>query len=129
MVYFQRLTPIRTPIRYYHEYKETKRILYETDIIVHLAIWPTDFRYAEGGKALYLEAQCQKCHLQDAKFDPNSIKKEGAHSKVGNMKQVKKWVVSCDNYFDIGWFPEDQEKVAAYLNSVHYRYDTKGSKK
>jgi len=45
------------------------------------------------------------------------------------MKQVKKWVVSCDNYFDIGWFPEDQEKVAAYLNSVHYKYDTKGSKK
>ena len=81
------------------------------------------------GRVLYLEAQCQKCHLQDAKFDPNSTKKEGVHSKVGNMKQVKKWVVSCDNYFDIGWFPEDQEKVAAYLNSVHYKYDTKGSKK
>jgi len=61
MVYFQRLTPIDYIIYfiiildyylvlYYHEYKETKRILYETDSIVHLAIWPTNFWYAEGGK-------------------------------------------------------------------------------
>ncbi len=78
---------------------------------------------------MYLEAQCQKCHLQDAKFDPNSVNKEGMHSKVRDRKSIKKWVVSCDNYFDIGWFPEDQKKVAAYLNSVYYKYDTEDSKK
>lgn len=74
------------------------------------------------GKVHYLEAKCQKCHLQDAKYDPNSINKKGLVSKVTDIKSLKKWVASCDNYFDIGWFPEEQEAVSQYLNSVYYHY-------
>ena len=77
----------------------------------------------EEGRALYLEAKCQKCHLKDSKFDPNSIKKEGLKSKVKDKRGIHKWVVDCDNYFSIGWFPEEQDKVTDYLNSVYYKFN------
>jgi hypothetical protein len=77
--------------------------------------------FANEGKELYLEAKCQKCHLQDEKFDPNSIKKEGVKSKVKNLKELKKWVIDCDNYFSVGWFPEEQDKVVKYLNETFYK--------
>lgn len=73
------------------------------------------------GERLYTGAKCQRCHLQGADFDPNSINKPGKVSKVGNPRGILKWVVSCDNYFSIGWFPEEQKEVAEYLNRVYYR--------
>ena len=74
----------------------------------------------EKGKALYLRAQCQKCHLQGGNFDPNSVNKEGKVSKVRDVRGIHKWVQSCDNYFNIGWFPEEQDHVSRYLNAVFY---------
>ncbi|WP_457607443.1 hypothetical protein [Nitratifractor sp.] len=74
------------------------------------------------GKRYYLKAQCQRCHLQDADFDPNSVNKEGMVSKVKDLQSLKSWVVSCDNYFEVGWFPEEIDDVVRYLNSVHYRF-------
>ena len=74
----------------------------------------------EKGEALYLKAQCQKCHLQGEKFDPNSINKEGKVSKVRDVQGIRSWVQGCDNYFDIGWFPEEQDLVSRYLNAVFY---------
>ncbi len=74
------------------------------------------------GKELYLDAKCQKCHLQDDKFDPNSIKKEGLSSKVKNKDDIRKWVESCDNFFNIGWFPEEIDKVTEYLNNSFYKF-------
>ncbi len=75
---------------------------------------------AQEGKSLYLKANCQKCHLQGKKFDPNSINKGGKVSKVSDLKSLKRWVASCDHYFEIGWFPEEQNQVSRYLNSVYY---------
>lgn len=74
------------------------------------------------GKELYLKAKCQRCHLQDNKFDPNSINKEGLSSKVKNKEDIHKWVESCDTFFSVGWFPEEIDKVTSYLNSVHYKF-------
>jgi len=91
---------------------------------IFLALLPFGLLFSasvQEGKTLYLEAKCQKCHLQDKSFDPNSINKEGKRSKVTDMKSLKKWVASCDHYFEIGWFPEEQDKVSQYLNSVHYQ--------
>lgn len=90
--------------------------------IVSLHVYADDF---EDGRTLYLEAKCQECHLQDSKFDPNSIKKEGTNFKATDLKQIKKWVINCDNYFDIGWFPEEQENVANYLNKNFYKHKNK----
>jgi len=75
----------------------------------------------EEGKELYLEAKCQKCHLQDDKFDPNSLKKDGLSSKVKDKKGIKKWIVDCNSYFGVGWFPEEEEKVAKYLYESFYK--------
>ncbi len=75
---------------------------------------------AETGKALYLEADCQKCHRQGETFDPNSINKAGRISKVKDIQGIHKWVEGCDSYFSIGWFPEEQNRVSVYLNATHY---------
>ena len=82
----------------------------------------------EEGKTLYLDAKCNKCHLQDNKFDPNSTKKEGLSSKVTDKKSLLKWVTDCNGYFDIGWFPEEEQQVADYLNTVYYKLDKKSEK-
>ena len=74
------------------------------------------------GKELYLNAKCQKCHLEGDKFDPNSIKKEGFVSKVKDYKGIHKWVVDCDIFFNVGWFPKEQDKVTEYLNATHYKF-------
>ena len=90
-------------------------------VLTILGFSSEDNKSISEAKELYLEANCQKCHLQDEKFDPNSIKKEGLASKVKKLKDLKKWIVDCDNYFSVGWFPEEQEAVAKYLNSVYYK--------
>ncbi|WP_458699705.1 hypothetical protein ACKGJI_07675 [Sulfurospirillum sp. 1307] len=74
------------------------------------------------GRALYVKADCKECHLQGAKFDPNSINKKGTSFKAKDLKQIKAWVEMCDSNFDTGWFPEEQEKVANYLNKVFYKH-------
>ena len=76
----------------------------------------------EEGRELYLEAKCQKCHLQDEKFDPNSLKKEGLSFKSKSIKDIHKWVVNCNEYFSVGWFPEEEDKVTEYLNKVFYKF-------
>ncbi len=83
---------------------------------------------SEDGKKLYDDANCKKCHLDGAKFDPNSIKKEGLTSKIKDKSGIHKWVVSCDSFFSIGWFPEEHDSVTEYLNRVYYKYDTKSKK-
>ena len=79
----------------------------------------------EEGKELYLDAKCNKCHLDGKEFDPNSIKKEGLHSKVKTQKDLLKWVTDCNSYFNIGWFPEEEKQVAHYLNAIYYKLDKK----
>ncbi len=78
--------------------------------------------YSSEGERLYTEAKCQRCHLKGSNFDPNSINKAGKSSKVKDMKSLMSWIVSCDNYFSIGWFPEEQKEVAEYLNRTYYKY-------
>ncbi len=95
-----------------------KRILLTLPFFLVLNVVANDIKE---GKELYLEANCQKCHLQDSKFDPNSINKDGLTSKVKNKKDIHKWVESCDNYFNIGWFPKEIDKVTEYLNTIFYK--------
>jgi len=77
------------------------------------------------GHKLYKEANCAKCHLDGNKFDPNSTKKPGLSFKSKSFKDVKQWVINCDVYFDVGWFDDEQEKVAKYVNSIFYKYKEK----
>ena len=92
-------------------------------VIISIALISTIYAGSlQDGKNLYLKAKCQKCHLQDSKFDPNSINKPGMLSKVSNKSEIHKWVSSCDSFFNIGWFPNEQKNVEKYLNKVFYKY-------
>lgn len=94
-------------------------------ILFTLVLFSLNSLYADivkEGKELYLDAKCQRCHLEGAKFDPNSINKDGFKSQVNNKKGIHKWVESCDNYFNVGWFPKEIDKVAEYLNSSYYKF-------
>jgi len=70
---------------------------------------------ATNGKELYRDANCQKCHAQDNNYDAKKRKSK-------NLNNLKTWVVSCDNFFEIGWFPEEQNDVIKYLNEIYYKY-------
>ncbi|HIP13117.1 MAG TPA: hypothetical protein EYG97_04280 [Arcobacter sp.] len=70
---------------------------------------------AANGQEFYLDADCQKCHNQDSKYDAKKKKSK-------NMKDLNKWVRSCDTFFDVGWFPEEQQDVIKYLNEIYYKY-------
>jgi cytochrome c peroxidase len=68
------------------------------------------------GQELFNEANCKKCHITNGKFD----KMKG---KVQNIKNLATWVSNCDNSLQIGWFPEEQEKVTKYLNETYYKLE------
>ncbi|VAY86322.1 hypothetical protein MNB_ARC-1_966 [hydrothermal vent metagenome] len=72
-------------------------------------------KQAKEGKKYYLEAKCQKCHLQDKKFITKG-------NKVTNIKKLKSWVSSCGTNFRVSWFPQDEALVVKYLNEIHYHY-------
>ena len=70
---------------------------------------------AKKGEELYLEANCQKCHNQGYDYDPKK-------NKIKTYSQLAGWVTSCANFFDIDWFPEDEEAyVNTYLNEIYYK--------
>ncbi|MGB3750642.1 MAG: hypothetical protein WA945_03685 [Arcobacteraceae bacterium] len=70
------------------------------------------------GKELYMEADCMRCHGILPQYDPKE-------NKAKNFNQIVSWVSGCDGMFDIGWFPEEQETVAQYLNELYYKHEQK----
>ena len=76
---------------------------------------------ASEGREIYLEANCQKCHNSDAKFNPNA-------RAVNNEFMLKKWVSSCMTYFNHSWFPEEKRNVELYLNEIYYKLDLEKEK-
>ena len=73
---------------------------------------------AKEGKVLYTEANCMKCHGISPKYDPKKL-------KATDFEKVNSWVRLCDTQLEIGWFPEEQEAVAQYLNESYYKHTMK----
>ena len=74
----------------------------------------------ESGKELFLFTQtaagnCLDCHDEGYFSDSQQRLAE-------SFLQVKGWVQGCNLHFDVGWFPEEEDDVAAYLNHRFYRY-------
>lgn len=69
---------------------------------------------AQIGKEIYLEANCQKCHNQDEKYDPKK-------NSVKNYFDLKKWISSCEIYFNHSWFEDEKKSVLLYLNEIKYK--------
>ncbi|KUJ72087.1 hypothetical protein [Thiomicrospira sp. WB1] len=70
------------------------------------------------GKVLHDDANCMKCHA-DMGYAKPSLKKMG----VDSWPALKKAVSYCESNLNVGWFPEEQEQVADYLNQEYYHFD------
>lgn len=64
------------------------------------------------GKKLFDEANCMSCHATKP-FNPE---------KTQSFQSLKKRVAFCSNNFNAGWFDEDIQQVAAYLNNTYYHF-------
>jgi len=74
----------------------------------------------DAGKELFLftntaRGNCLDCHGDDYFSDPQQRLVESFH-------ELKGYVQGCNLEFDVGWFPEDEDNVAAYLNQRYYRF-------
>jgi hypothetical protein len=68
---------------------------------------------AQSGKELFIDANCQQCHGIDASY----VKKDLTATRA----DIGRWVRTCDNIFNSGWFPEEQLEVEQYIKEIHYK--------
>ena len=69
------------------------------------------FAGAEEGHELFEEAKCMECH---------NVEDFANSKKVKTKKQLNGRVQGCQLNNDAGWFDEDTEDVATYLNDKYY---------
>jgi len=74
------------------------------------------------GRHLFLFTQtpaggCLDCHGEAYFADADQRKADSLHALSG-------WVQGCNLQFDVGWFPDEEDSVTAYLNQRFYQFDT-----
>jgi len=72
------------------------------------------------GEELFLFAEtragnCLDCHDEGYFSDPQQRLAESLH-------ELKGWVQGCNLHYDVGWFPDDEDDVAAYLAQRFYKF-------
>ena len=73
------------------------------------------------GKKLAATANCAKCHIKSVGGDGSRMYTR-PDRKVKNAKQLLTQVGVCNTQLNTGWFPEDEEHVAAFLNRDYYKF-------
>ncbi len=73
------------------------------------------------GKKLVTAANCAKCHSERVGGDGSRMYTR-PERKVKNPGQLLSQVQTCNTMLNSGWFPEDEENVAAYLNREYYKF-------
>lgn len=73
------------------------------------------------GKKLAMAADCAKCHSQRVGGDGSRMYTR-PERKVKNPSQLLTQVRACNTMLNTGWFPDDEENVAAYLNREYYKF-------
>jgi cytochrome c553 len=74
---------------------------------------------AKAGKAL-AERDCVACHEQ--KWKPASAIYTRSDRRVMSAPQLLTQVQVCNAQLGAGYFPEDEENVAAFLNETYYKF-------
>ena len=74
---------------------------------------------AKAGKTL-VERDCVACHEQ--KFKPATAIYTRKDRRVTSAPQLLTQVQVCNTELRAGYFPEDEENVAAFLNETYYRF-------
>ena len=72
------------------------------------------------GKALHDKA-CVSCHAGMFGGDGSKIYTR-ADRKVKTPQQLSARIAACNANTGAGWFPQDEENVAAYLNQQYYKF-------
>ena len=72
------------------------------------------------GKALHDKA-CISCHASMFGGDGSGIYTR-ADRKIKNPQQLAARIAACNANTGAGWFPQDEENVAAYLNQQYYKF-------
>jgi cytochrome c2 len=73
------------------------------------------------GEKLVNESKCNACHVSKVGGDGTAIftrPDRKVKSATGLLSQVR----TCNTMLGTGWFPEDEENVAAYLNQAYYKF-------
>ena len=74
---------------------------------------------AKAGKTL-VERDCVACHEQ--KFKPATAIYTRPERRVTSAPQLLTQVQVCNTELRAGYFPEDEENVAAFLNDTYYKF-------
>ena len=73
------------------------------------------------GQKLAAERNCNACHIQ--KFGGTGEKiYTRAERRVTTPRKLAAQVAACNTNLSAGWFPEDEEHVAAFLNQQYYKF-------
>ena len=83
---------------------------------------PAPFRAgdAKAGKLL-VDRDCVSCHAQRFAGDPDEMYRR-AERRVKTPAQLLAQVQGCNVNLGKGYFPEEEEHIAAYLNLQFYRF-------
>jgi len=73
------------------------------------------------GKKLATAANCAKCHSDQVGGDGSRMYTRAEHKVTSPVKLLTQ-VRMCNTQLNTGWFPEDEEHVAAYLNREYYKF-------
>ena len=74
---------------------------------------------AKAGHVL-ADRDCQSCHVQ--RFGNASAIYTRADRRVTTPAQLLAQVQRCNAELSKGYFPDEEEHVAAYLNATYYRF-------
>ncbi len=86
--------------------------------VIVSSLLQADMKEAE---ALFDEAKCMECH------NNSDFKKK--KDKVDSYKKLSKSVNACSSNTDTGWFEEENEDVASFLNHKFYHFKQPATKK
>lgn len=75
---------------------------------------------ASTGKGLH-DKDCVACHARKFDGDAAKIYTRPDH-KVTSRAQLKAQIAYCNTELGAGYFPEEEEHLAAYLNLQYYRF-------
>jgi mono/diheme cytochrome c family protein len=83
---------------------------------------PAPFRAgdAKAGRAM-VDRDCVACHAQRFGGDPDEMYRR-ADRKVKTPAQLLSQVQACNANLGKGYFPEEEEHIAAYLNLEFYHF-------
>jgi hypothetical protein len=82
---------------------------------------PAPFAHGDAGAGRTLvERDCVACHAQ--KFKPATAIYTRPDRRVTSAAQLLTQVQVCNTQLRAGYFPDDEENVAAFLNDTYYKF-------